>query len=356
MEDSGEEDNKLDEKEAVDYSLVLSEIHHRVLNSQNEFPEGAYFDIVNETEDIFIENGYTKGISGVIYSVEAHTYLLGKFGSYQHLMMSGYKSLFNMGMYVKAFSPDEVELKKLDSEKSKLLRRIKRLMAKDPETLTQSEITTIQNAENMNETYNSKYESYYISDSHHKINYDSENTKKQKRFSFYFNWYLSTLNSYEIRPFLEFHFNNSFANDLKNFKSFIKFTIAEDRNEIIPEFSREVAFEEVDKFRIYEIEANPLSGLTQNQVVLLVYFYLESMGVEKSLIDKSSVARFIHLLVGKPLTKLQNSNIYAKVKKYPNFVEDKYLKDDLIIVKKILDDFGLSTASQLVIVEISRCS
>jgi hypothetical protein len=79
------------------------------------------------------------------------------------------------------------------------------------------------------------------------------------------------------------------------------------------------------------------------------------MGIDLVNIDKTDLAKFIHLLLGKPCKRMQNSEIYKKVRKAPNFIRDKALASDLRIVKKVFELYDLSKAIKLVDEEIAMC-
>jgi|GEM_PF-5188090 hypothetical protein len=100
----------------------------------------------------------------------------------------------------------------------------------------------------------------------------------------------------------------------------------------------------------------PINGIkTQSQIILLVHFYIKSMGIDLVNIDKTDLAKFIHLLLGKPCKRMQNSEIYKKVRIAPNFIRDKALASDLRIVKKVFELYDLSKAIKLVDEEIAMC-
>jgi len=97
-------------------------------------------------------------------------------------------------------------------------------------------------------------------------------------------------------------------------------------------------------------------NLTDGQATLIIYYmynhYLE-IGVD---INKTELARFIYLLLGKPSPKtIKDTEIYHKICKAPNFNTDKFLIKDLITVHEIFEEYGLSKIAIKVQEEIELC-
>lgn len=119
------------------------------------------------------------------------------------------------------------------------------------------------------------------------------------------------------------------------------------------------------RFHYYLESENPLieeaiksskdnSGeFTTSRQLLTIYFLLKSLGVEpRSTVDIAPVARFAHLITGTTFVKLQNSNLYKKLKKVPNFKEDKALAKDLEFIIPFFKELNLEDTVSLIEKEI----
>jgi hypothetical protein len=350
--------------ETVDYSLTLSEIHHRVRNSQNEFPEGAYSDLVYEIEEVLSENRFTNGVSGVQYSVENHYYLLGKFNSACTIMQSGSRVAFNYGVFAKGFYPKPSEQKIIDAEKEDLISELGNLKAKPKEEHYTSQETTIRNIEKMVETFDYKYEIFNISESHYKVRYEFSSSDQVQRFSLFFNWYLATLSSFEIVHFLIFHLKDSFESNIAEFSNFLKLTIADDRYEIVPKTTREVAIEEVElmmkqsESKIEDTEMNAPeetsneksivinlpkferrekndgeTNLTLNATAILIQLLLN----EKAIINDPKVLANVNVRKAfRVLTGYNDQNLYLAIKEFNIEKLDVQSRAEVAKVKRML--------------------
>ncbi len=72
--------------------------------------------------------------------------------------------------------------------------------------------------------------------------------------------------------------------------------------------------------------------------------------------DISVYARFAHLLLGKKITKLQNSNIYKKFKEMPTFKNGKQLIQDLNYIKPFFIELEIQKAVELIEKEIEKAN
>ncbi|WP_157626880.1 hypothetical protein [Spirosoma luteum] len=96
-----------------------------------------------------------------------------------------------------------------------------------------------------------------------------------------------------------------------------------------------------------------LSGLNNSQTVLLIYYTLKLFGLEpRKNMDVSQAAKVAHLLTGKELTTVNNSDLYQKFKQVPNFKQDKGLIEDLEIVKLRFKKAQLNEAVKMIDNEI----
>jgi|GEM_PF-4487286 len=96
--------------------------------------------------------------------------------------------------------------------------------------------------------------------------------------------------------------------------------------------------------------------LTQSQWVLVYYYFFKQNGLEPRVnIDISPLARFIHLATGIKYSTVQNSDIYDKLSKAPNFKVDKELLKDLEKIRPIFENYGFNEIVQVVDREIDMC-
>ena len=110
--------------------------------------------------------------------------------------------------------------------------------------------------------------------------------------------------------------------------------------------SEHPSLEEID-------ETGGSSEFTISRQLLTLYFLLKTLGVEpRSTVDIAPVARFAHLITGTTFGKLQNSNLYKKLKKVPNFKEDKALIKDLEFIIPFFKELNLENSVDLIEQEI----
>ena len=99
---------------------------------------------------------------------------------------------------------------------------------------------------------------------------------------------------------------------------------------------------------------NNSSEFTTSRQLLTIYFLLKSLGVEpRSTVDIAPVTRFAHLITGTTFVKLQNSNLYKKLKKVPNFKGDKALVKDLEFIIPFFRELNLEDTVSLIEREIN---
>ena len=68
----------------------------------------------------------------------------------------------------------------------------------------------------------------------------------------------------------------------------------------------------------------------------------------------SAVARFAHLMTGTKITNIQNSDIYKKYSKMPNYKKDEHLIADLKFIRPYFEELHIEKAIQLIDDEIQR--
>ncbi|MCO5948087.1 hypothetical protein [Mucilaginibacter flavidus] len=98
--------------------------------------------------------------------------------------------------------------------------------------------------------------------------------------------------------------------------------------------------------------SNRLNDFSNAQVVLIFHYFYEYCKLKSVIIDKTTLAKFIHLVVGKRVTKIANSEFYKKLNKAPNFGSNKPLIQDLEVIKTLFQDVELSEIVELIETEI----
>ncbi len=91
-------------------------------------------------------------------------------------------------------------------------------------------------------------------------------------------------------------------------------------------------------------ETSQKFGLTNAQLAMLFYFFFKHVGVEiRSGVDIAPVAKLVHLLSNKPISKLPNSDIYKMLAKAPSIhpSPEKNI-GDMEIIKSRFKDFGFN--------------
>ncbi len=100
----------------------------------------------------------------------------------------------------------------------------------------------------------------------------------------------------------------------------------------------------------------PDKDVTKARQLLTMYYFLKaSFGIEAR--DKNSasgIVRFIHLMTGTKFTTIQNSDIYKKYLRMPNYKTDSRLIEDLKFIRPYFVDLGLESAIKMVDEEIKR--
>lgn len=91
-------------------------------------------------------------------------------------------------------------------------------------------------------------------------------------------------------------------------------------------------------------ETSQKLGLTNAQLALLFYFFFKHVGLEiRSGIDIAPVAKLVHLLSNKPISKLPNSDIYKMLGKVPSIHQSPERNiSDMEVVKSRFKDFSFN--------------
>jgi len=100
----------------------------------------------------------------------------------------------------------------------------------------------------------------------------------------------------------------------------------------------------------------PDKEITKARQLLAIYYFLKaSLGIEaRGSSSVSGVARFIHLLTGTKFTTVQNSDIYKKFLRMPNYKEKGPLIDDLKFIRSYFEELEIGSVVKLIDEEIKR--
>lgn len=96
-----------------------------------------------------------------------------------------------------------------------------------------------------------------------------------------------------------------------------------------------------------------LGRYTNSQIVLIFYYFFKHSRLEPRVnIDIAPIAKFIHLIIGKELTSITNSDFYKKLQAAPNFKTDKELINDLEAIKPLFKKVLLNEIVKMIENEI----
>lgn len=100
----------------------------------------------------------------------------------------------------------------------------------------------------------------------------------------------------------------------------------------------------------------PDKDINKARQLLAIYYLLKaSFGIEaRDSNAVSAVARLIHLLTGTKFTTIQNSDIYKKYLRMPNYKKDGQLIADLKFIRPYFEDLAIGSALKLVDEELAR--
>ena len=93
---------------------------------------------------------------------------------------------------------------------------------------------------------------------------------------------------------------------------------------------------------------------TEARRLLAMYYFLKAgMGIEQHRTNSvSEIAQFIHFLFGVPFTTLQNSNIYSKYRKMPDYNSGEVLIKDLRYIRPYFETLNLHKVLELIDAQI----
>jgi hypothetical protein len=103
-----------------------------------------------------------------------------------------------------------------------------------------------------------------------------------------------------------------------------------------------------------QLKGITLSGeLTNSQLVLIFFYFLKHSGLEpRRNIDIAPIAKFLHLITGKEIIAIKNSDFYKKLQSVPNFKSDKELIKDLETIKPLFEKVQLTEIVKMIDNEI----
>lgn len=101
-----------------------------------------------------------------------------------------------------------------------------------------------------------------------------------------------------------------------------------------------------------EVNLN-INDSSNSQLVLIFYYFFKQNGLEpRKIVDVAPIAKFLHLITGKELKRITNSDFYKKMLKAPNFKTNKELINDLNKIRPFFQKVGLKEVVELIDVEI----
>lgn len=111
--------------------------------------------------------------------------------------------------------------------------------------------------------------------------------------------------------------------------------------------------DEIEPNTIKEI-SQPDKEMTEARQLLAIYYLLKAgFGIEQHKSHNvAEIVRFAHLLLGVKYTNPQNSNIYKKYKKLPNYNNGEYLIKDLRYIRPYFVALNIHVAIELIDTQI----
>jgi hypothetical protein len=100
----------------------------------------------------------------------------------------------------------------------------------------------------------------------------------------------------------------------------------------------------------------PDTNITKARQILAMYYLLNGVFKleDKNEVNTSGIARFIHLLTGTKYTSIQNSEIYKKYQRMPNYKKGTHLITDLKFIRPFFEELNLEEVVKLINAEIAR--
>lgn len=155
--------------------------------------------------------------------------------------------------------------------------------------------------------------------------------------------------NYTPSSFQEF----SFEKDYRRYQKELNMFVPQERAYISTERKINFLNKKMDRFRqpndSSALELFPSDGkykriYTTNQITLIFHYFFSAKFLSKAL-DKTDIARFIHITTDRKFTKIANSDIYKRLKKVPGEGTPQGLKD-LKMVMNLFLEFGLPEVAE----------
>jgi hypothetical protein len=103
--------------------------------------------------------------------------------------------------------------------------------------------------------------------------------------------------------------------------------------------------------------SDPIDSMTESQRVLMIHFFLKFLNPNyKNGVDTTVLTSFILMITGKRVKVVKNLDIYKKLRTAPNFLSEKKLEKDLIVVRYFFENIGFQEILQSIDNEIDRCN
>jgi len=115
------------------------------------------------------------------------------------------------------------------------------------------------------------------------------------------------------------------------------------------EISKIKLLSSMDELDIDENIRNGFDQFSTSQLVLIFYYFFKSNGlIPRDTIKIAPIARFIHLIIDEEFKSIPNSDIYDKLRKVPNFKNDRGLIDDLMVIRPLFQKVGLKSIVKMI--------
>jgi hypothetical protein len=166
----------------------------------------------------------------------------------------------------------------------------------------------------------------------------------------------------EIDPFLDYQFKKYFYTDIVEFGRFLDVVLLANKDKLNEEVQyvvkswielkkRTSSNEQLIDGMVNQAFNN--SEISRKKQVLIFYYLLNALSVNRNEVSVSTQARFIHAVLGQPINDINNSQLYKLMKQAPYLSEDKTLIKDLQAVKTMFDSLSLNTISDMIEKEIN---
>ncbi len=189
-------------------------------------------------------------------------------------------------------------------------------------------------------------------------------TLNNSHFDYFFALKCAQIDLMELDRFLAYQLQESFAGNFPHFEAFLHnlfrkynaantaqnaagFQISTEIQETTLDWLKRNAFmESTPRIMKQNAATNPaLPDLTTYQWALVFHYSLAALGLTARVdLDTSDVARFMHVVLGKPLPKIQNSEIYKTYREASVDTFRPQLLPDLERIRPLFEQAGFSKA------------